>query len=70
MNIIEIDKLSHRFSNGFLGLDSIDLSVKKGEFVVIAGRKRFRQDHSAEAFERSSLTDIGNRENSWCQCTG
>jgi biotin transport system ATP-binding protein len=38
MNIIEIDKLSHRFSNGFLGLDSVDLSVKKGEFVVIAGR--------------------------------
>lgn len=38
MNIIEVNKLSHRFSNGLLGLDGIDLSVKKGEFVVIAGR--------------------------------
>lgn len=38
MNIIEICNLSHRFSNGFLGLDSIDLSIEKGEFIVIAGR--------------------------------
>lgn len=38
MNIIEINNLSHIFSNGLPGLDGIDLSVKKGEFVVIAGR--------------------------------
>lgn len=38
MNIIEINNLRHRFSNGLPGLDGIDLDVKKGEFVVIAGR--------------------------------
>lgn len=38
MNIIEINNLSHRFSNGIFGLDSIDLFINKGEFVVIAGR--------------------------------
>jgi len=38
MNIIEIKKLSHKFSNGLLGLDNIDFSVKQGEFIVIAGR--------------------------------
>jgi biotin transport system ATP-binding protein len=38
MNIIEIENLTYRYPNGFLGLDGIDLSVKKGEFVVIAGR--------------------------------
>lgn len=37
MNIIEIKELSHMFSNGTLALDNIDLSVKQGEFVVIAG---------------------------------
>jgi len=37
MNIIEIKELSHMFSNGTLALDNIDLSVKQGEFIVIAG---------------------------------
>ena len=37
MNIIEIKELSHMFSNGTLVLDKIDFSVKKGEFIVIAG---------------------------------
>lgn len=37
MDIIEIVNLSHRFSNGILGLDDINLSIKKGEFVVIGG---------------------------------
>ena len=38
MNIIEIENLSHRFANGVLGIDDINLAVKKGEFLVIAGR--------------------------------
>ena len=37
MNIIEIKDLTHRFSNGEVGLDRIDLRVKAGEFVVICG---------------------------------
>ncbi len=37
MNIIEIKELSHMFSNGTPTLDNIDLSVKQGEFIVIAG---------------------------------
>ncbi|MBU0545357.1 MAG: energy-coupling factor ABC transporter ATP-binding protein [Proteobacteria bacterium] len=38
MNIIEIKELSHMFSDGTLVLDNIDFSVKRGEFIVIAGR--------------------------------
>lgn len=38
MNIIEIHDLTHRFSNGSLGLSGIDLTIKKGQFVVIAGK--------------------------------
>ena len=37
MNIIEIKDLTHRFSNGEVGLNRIDLRVKAGEFVVICG---------------------------------
>ena len=37
MNIIEIDNLTHRFSDGTLGLDQINLKVKAGSFVVVAG---------------------------------
>jgi biotin transport system ATP-binding protein len=37
MDIIEIVNLSHRFSNGTLGLDNINLSIRKGSFVVIGG---------------------------------
>ncbi len=37
-NIIEIENLSHRFSDGTIGLDRISLSIRKGEFAVIAGR--------------------------------
>ena len=36
--MIEITTLNHRYPNGKLALDSIDLSIKRGEFVVIAGR--------------------------------
>ena len=37
MNIIEIENLSHRFENGTLGLDAINLQIQKGAFVVVAG---------------------------------
>jgi biotin transport system ATP-binding protein len=37
-NIIEIEKLSHRFTDGTVGLDNINLSIPEGTFVVIAGR--------------------------------
>jgi energy-coupling factor transport system ATP-binding protein len=36
--MIQIKNLSHRFSNGLLALESIDLQIDKGEFVVIVGR--------------------------------
>ncbi|WP_406656210.1 energy-coupling factor transporter ATPase [Methanolobus sp. ZRKC2] len=36
--MIDIATLNHRYPDGKLALDSIDLSIKKGEFVVIAGR--------------------------------
>ena len=37
MNIIEIENLSHRFADGTLGIDNINLSIREGSFVVIAG---------------------------------
>jgi biotin transport system ATP-binding protein len=37
MDMIEIVNLSHRFGNGTLGLDKINLSIKQGTFVVIGG---------------------------------
>ncbi len=37
MNIIEVRNLSHRSADGKLILDRIDLTIKAGEFVVIAG---------------------------------
>ncbi len=38
MNILEIENISHRFSDGTLGIDRINLTIREGEFVVIAGR--------------------------------
>jgi len=38
MNIIEIENLSHRFGDGTLGLDRVNLTVRQGGFVVIGGR--------------------------------
>lgn len=35
--IIVTENVSHRFSNGGLGIDRITLSVGEGEFVIIAG---------------------------------
>ncbi len=37
MSLIEIENLSHRFADGTLGLDAIDLAIDEGAFVVIAG---------------------------------
>ena len=37
MDIIEIENLKHRFSDGTLGLDLINLKIKAGAFVVVAG---------------------------------
>lgn len=36
--MIEITTLNHRYPDGKLALDSIDLRIEKGEFIVIAGR--------------------------------
>jgi biotin transport system ATP-binding protein len=36
-SIIEVSHLSHRFSDGGLGIDDISLTIEKGEFVVVAG---------------------------------
>ncbi len=37
MNIIDIENLTHRFSDGTLGLDRINLKIQTGAFVVVAG---------------------------------
>jgi len=37
MNIIEIENLSHRFDDGTVGLEGVDLKIPEGAFVVIAG---------------------------------
>jgi biotin transport system ATP-binding protein len=37
MNIIEIQNLTHRFPDGSLGLDHIDLTIRTGSFVIITG---------------------------------
>jgi biotin transport system ATP-binding protein len=37
MNIIEIENLTHRFSDGTVGLDRINLKIQAGAFVVVAG---------------------------------
>ena len=37
MHIIEIENLRHRFSDGRLGLDRINLKIRAGAFVVVAG---------------------------------
>ncbi|QTA87520.1 energy-coupling factor ABC transporter ATP-binding protein [Desulfonema magnum] len=38
MNILEIINLTHRFSNGAMGIENINLMVREGEFVVISGQ--------------------------------
>ncbi len=37
MNIIEFENLSHRFADGALGIEDINLKIPEGSFVVIAG---------------------------------
>lgn len=37
MDIIEIENLKHRFADGTLGLDAINLKIRAGAFVVVAG---------------------------------
>jgi biotin transport system ATP-binding protein len=37
LNSIEVNNLSHRFFDGTLALDSVSLSVARGEFVLVAG---------------------------------
>jgi len=38
VNIIEIKNLSHSFLDGTLGIDGINLSISKGDFIVIGGQ--------------------------------
>ena len=38
MNIIEIENLSHRFSDGKFGIQGINLRIRSGEFIVIGGQ--------------------------------
>ncbi len=37
MNIIEIENLSHRFADGTAGIEAINLKVREGSLLVIAG---------------------------------
>lgn len=37
MNFIEIENLSYRYSDGTLGVKDINLTIREGEFVVLAG---------------------------------
>jgi len=36
--IIEINAISHTFSDGYLGIKEISLSINKGEFIILAGK--------------------------------
>lgn len=36
-NLIEIDRLSHRYPDGTLGIEEISLSIPAGQFLLIAG---------------------------------
>jgi biotin transport system ATP-binding protein len=36
--LIEINTLSHTFSDGYIGINNISLSVYKSEFIIVAGR--------------------------------
>ena len=38
MSLIEIDKLTRRFSDGTLALNEINLSIDAGSFLLLAGR--------------------------------
>jgi biotin transport system ATP-binding protein len=38
MNLIELRGVSHRFSDGTLGLDGVSLAIRAGELVLVAGR--------------------------------
>ncbi|MEN8243896.1 MAG: ABC transporter ATP-binding protein [Thermodesulfobacteriota bacterium] len=35
--IIEVQHLSHRFSNGAMGVDNVSLCIREGAFVIMAG---------------------------------
>ena len=37
MNIIEIENLTHRFADGTIGVHGINLAIRQGSLVVIAG---------------------------------
>jgi biotin transport system ATP-binding protein len=37
MNIIEIENLTHRFADGTIGIEGINLNIREGSLVVIAG---------------------------------
>jgi biotin transport system ATP-binding protein len=37
MDIIEIENLSHRFTDGRFGIEDINLSIREGSLVIIAG---------------------------------
>ena len=37
MNIIEIENLTHRFADGTIGIEGINLAIRQGSFVVVAG---------------------------------
>ena len=36
--LISVESLTHRFQDGVLGLDALTLTVRKGDFLVLAGR--------------------------------
>jgi biotin transport system ATP-binding protein len=36
--LVRVEGLSHRFADGRLGLDRVDLSVRRGELLALAGR--------------------------------
>jgi biotin transport system ATP-binding protein len=38
MSYIEIKGLAHRFPNGYWGIKNIDLTIEKGEFILVAGK--------------------------------
>ena len=38
MKAVEIENLTHRFEDGTIGLDGINLAVEEGQFVIVTGK--------------------------------
>lgn len=60
--IIEMQNVGIRYGQGAEVLSDIKLSLKRGSFHFLTGRKRRRQNFAAEHDVSGSETEPGNRQ--------